>query len=114
MLCWSRSIQTRACLTAVLLAISLCEGQVYGASREQIIPILGVTTGQNQVGTVSYVRVSFDERQDQAGLMCSSTRHPEDSRAWPSLIEQRSDGASDLWAFLPTLGRSHSPSPMQA
>jgi hypothetical protein len=69
MLCWSPSIQTRAFLTAFLLAISLFEGQVYGASREQLIPILGVSTGQNQVGTVSYVRVSFDERQDQAGLM---------------------------------------------
>jgi hypothetical protein len=69
MLCWPPSIQTRAFLTAFLLAISLFEGQVYGASREQLIPILGVSTGQNQVGTVSYVRVSFDERQDQAGLM---------------------------------------------
>ena len=69
MLCWSPSIQTNAFLTAFLLAISLYEGQVYGAPREQLIPILGVTTGQNQVGTVSYVRVSFDERQDQAGLM---------------------------------------------
>jgi hypothetical protein len=64
MFCWSPSIQTRACLTAVFLAISLFDGQVFGASREQLIPILGVTTGQNQVGTVSYVRVSFDERQD--------------------------------------------------
>jgi hypothetical protein len=69
MLCWSKLIQTRAFLTAFLLAISLFEGQVYGAPREQLIPILGVTTGQNQVGTVSYVRVSFDDRQDQAGLM---------------------------------------------
>lgn len=69
MLCWPPSIETRAFLTAFLLAISLFEGQVYGASREQLIPILGVSTGQNQVGTVTYVRVSFDERQDQAGLM---------------------------------------------
>ena len=69
MFCWSPSIQTRACLMAVFLALSLFYGQVFGASREQLIPILGVTTGQNQVGTVSYVRVSFDERQDQVGLM---------------------------------------------
>jgi PDZ domain-containing secreted protein len=52
-----------------LLLVSLIEGHAHGAPQEQLIPILGVTTGQNQVGTVSYVRVSFDERQDQAGLM---------------------------------------------
>jgi len=69
MLRWSPSTQTRACLTTFLLVVSLLEGQVYGAPLEQLIPILGVTTGQNQIGTVSYVRVSFDERQDQAGLM---------------------------------------------
>ena len=67
MFCWSPSIQTRACLTAVLLAISLCEGQVYGAPREQIIPILGVTTDQNQIGTVSYVGVrSTNDKTKQA------------------------------------------------
>jgi PDZ domain-containing secreted protein len=69
MLCWSPSTRTYACLTAFLLLVSLIEGQAHGAPQEQLIPILGVTTGQNQVGTVSYVRVSFDERQDQAGLM---------------------------------------------
>jgi Lon-like ATP-dependent protease len=69
MLRWSGSTQTRACLPTFLLVVSLLEGQVYGAPREQLIPILGVTTGQNQIGTVSYVWVSFDERQDQAGLM---------------------------------------------
>jgi len=31
MFCWSPSIQTRACLTAVLLALSLSDGQVFGA-----------------------------------------------------------------------------------
>ena len=66
---WSPSTQTYACIATFLLAVSLIEGQVYGASREQLIPILGVTTGQNQIGTVSYVRISFDERQDQAGLV---------------------------------------------
>lgn len=69
MLRWSPSTQKRACLAMLLLVTSLVEGQVYGAPREQLIPILGVTTGQNQIGTVSYLRVSFDERQDQTGLM---------------------------------------------
>lgn len=66
---WSPSTQTYACIATFLLAGFLIEGQAYGASREQLIPILGVTTGQNQIGTVSYVRVSFEERQDQLGLM---------------------------------------------
>ena len=69
MLRWSPSTQKRACLAMLLLAASLIEGPVFGAPREQLIPILGVTTGQNQIGTVSYVRVSFDERQDQTGLV---------------------------------------------
>ena len=51
---WSPSTQTRACLTTFLLLLFLVEGQAYGASREQLIPVLGVTTGQNQIGTVSY------------------------------------------------------------
>jgi hypothetical protein len=66
---WSPSTQARAGLATFLLLCFLIEGQVYGASREQLIPILGVTTGQDQIGTVSYVRVSFEERQDQLGLM---------------------------------------------
>ena len=66
---WSPSTQTYACLATFLLLGLLIDGQVYGTSREQLIPILGVTTGQNQIGTVSYVRISFDERQDQAGLV---------------------------------------------
>ena len=69
MLRWSPSTQTRACLTTFLFALFLLGGQVYGAPREQLIPTLGVTTGQNQIGTVSYMRVSFDERQDQTGLI---------------------------------------------
>lgn len=69
MLRWLPSTQTLACLMICVLLISLLEGQGYGASREQLIPILGVTTGQNQIGMVSYVRVSFEERQDQGGLM---------------------------------------------
>lgn len=69
MLRWPPSTQTHACLTTFLLLFFLIQGHVHGASREQLIPILGVTTGQNQIGTVSYVRVSFDERHDQEGLI---------------------------------------------
>lgn len=69
MLSWSASRQRPAFLTAVLLVFALSATQVFGAPREQFIPILGVTTGPNQVGTVSYVKVSFNDRQDQTGLM---------------------------------------------
>jgi hypothetical protein len=89
MLRWSPSTQTRTCLTTFLLVVSLLEGQVYGAPREQLIPILGVTTGQNQIGTVSYVRVSFDERQDQAGLILRFHATPgQFSRMAQTSIEQ--------------------------
>ena len=49
MLRWSPSTQTRACLTTFLFALFLLGGQVYAAPREQLIPTLGVTTGQNQI-----------------------------------------------------------------
>lgn len=68
MLRCSPSTEIRACIATVLLLVSLFEEQTYGASREQLIPILGVTTGQNQIGTVSYVKVSFEKRQDETGL----------------------------------------------
>jgi len=72
-----------------LLIVSLHEGQGFGASREQLITTLGVTTGQNRVGTVSYLRVSFDERQDQAGLMLHFHATPERfSRMAQTSIEQ--------------------------
>jgi len=73
----------------LLLAASLIiEGQVFGASREQLIPILGVTTGQNQIGTVSYVRVSFDERQDQTLMLHFRTTPGRFSRMAQTSIEQ--------------------------
>ena len=105
MLRWSASTQKRACLAVLLLVASLIEGQVFGAPREQLIPILGVTTGQNQIGTVSYVRVSFDERQDQTGLMLHFRTTPgRFSRMAQTSIEQgirrsaRSLGVStDSW-----------------
>lgn len=89
MLRWLPSTQTLACLMTCLLLISLIEGQGYGASREQLIPILGVTTGQNQIGMVSYVRISFEERQDQGGLMLHFNRAPgRFSRMAQTSIEQ--------------------------
>ncbi|HXT67515.1 MAG TPA: hypothetical protein VN657_12055 [Nitrospiraceae bacterium] len=88
MLRWSPSTQKRACLAVLLLVASLIEGQVFGAPREQLIPILGVTTGQNQIGTVSYVRVSFDERQDQTLMLHFRTTPGRFSRMAQTSIEQ--------------------------
>lgn len=89
MLRWLPSTQTLACLMTCVLLISLIEGQGYGASREQLIPILGVTTGQNQIGMVSYVRISFEERQDQGGLMLHFNTAPgRFSRMAQTSIEQ--------------------------
>lgn len=36
--------------------------------REQLIPILAATTGENAIGTVVSVAVAFEERPDQSGL----------------------------------------------
>lgn len=65
---WPLSIQSRVLIATCALWLSLVEGQVYAAPRQQLIPVLGVTTGQNRIGTVVYVMVSFEERQDQTGL----------------------------------------------
>ena len=105
MLRWSSSTRKHTCLAMLLLMASLLDGQAFGAPREQLIPILGVTTGQNQVGTVFYVRVAFDERQDQAGLMLHFRTTPgRFSRMAQTSIEQairrsaRSLGVSiDSW-----------------
>lgn len=115
MLRWLPSTQTLASLMTCLLLISLIEGQGYGASREQLIPILGVTTGQNQIGIVSYVRISFEERQDQGGLMLHFNTHPADFRGWLRPRSNRGlNRAGDPWGSPPTPGRLNSQSPMQA
>ncbi|MCE9537345.1 MAG: hypothetical protein K8R65_13180 [Nitrospirae bacterium] len=67
MLHWSPSAQLRICATTFLMLSFLIEAPVYSA--EQLIPILGVTIGQNQVGTISYVKLSFNKRQDETGLI---------------------------------------------
>jgi len=66
---WSPSAQLRICATTFLMLSFFIEAPAYSAPREQLIPVLGVTTGQNQTGTVSYVKLSFDKRQDETGLI---------------------------------------------
>ena len=36
---------------------------------QQLIPVLGLTTGEHAVGTVIYLALSFEERSDRSGLM---------------------------------------------
>jgi len=50
MLRWSPVTQKCAFLATLLLAASLIDGPVFGTPREQLIPILGVTTGQKESG----------------------------------------------------------------
>ena len=68
MLHCSPSTRLHTCIGTCLLLVFFIGGHAFAASREQLIPILGVTTGQSQTGTVSYVKVSFDMRQDERGL----------------------------------------------
>lgn len=105
---WSTPTQTATCLATCFLLFSLTiEERVYSAPREELIPILGVTTGQNPLGTVSYVKVSFEKRQDRAGLMLRFHATPgRFSRMAQTSIEQairrsaRSLGiATDSWTI---------------
>jgi len=43
-------------------------GQAESVRREQMIPILAATTGENAIGTVVYVVVAFEQRTDRSGL----------------------------------------------
>jgi hypothetical protein len=44
---WLPSMQACTCLTIFSLVLSLLAGKVYGAQQEQLIPLLGVTTGKS-------------------------------------------------------------------
>jgi predicted ATP-dependent protease len=55
-------------LVSTLAAAQVSWGQAESVRREQIIPILAVTTGERAIGTVVYVVVAFEERIDQSEL----------------------------------------------
>lgn len=60
-------------LRAIVLIGTLAAQASWGQAeesvrREQIIPILATTTGENAIGTVVYVVVAFEKRPDRSGL----------------------------------------------
>ncbi|MFQ5991468.1 MAG: S16 family serine protease [Nitrospiraceae bacterium] len=57
-------------VVAILLAliVQVTEGFAESIHREQLIPILGVVYGEEPVGTVSYLILSIDVRDDVHGL----------------------------------------------
>jgi len=50
--------------------------QSTAGAREQLVPILGVKAGQKPTGTVAYLVVSFEDRQDEAGLIVHFKDNP--------------------------------------
>jgi len=50
------------------LAAQVSWGQAESPRREQLIPILAVTTGASAIGAVIHIVVAFEERPDQSGL----------------------------------------------
>lgn len=71
----SRGVRRTRCsmiLQAIVLIGTLAAqaswGQTESVRREQPIPILAATTGENAVGTVVYVVVAVEERPDRSGL----------------------------------------------
>lgn len=72
----SRGLRGNRCptiLQAIVLIGTLAAQASWGQAeesvrREQIIPILAATTGENAIGTVVSVVVAFEERPDQSGL----------------------------------------------
>ncbi len=57
--------------TLALLASLILPGAyetAQGAPREELVPILGVTMEDKPIGTVAYVGLSFEKRNDEGGL----------------------------------------------
>ena len=58
------------------LTVQLVEAGSGQGRREQLVPILGVKTGQQPTGTVAYLVVAFEERDDQSGLIVHFRNSP--------------------------------------
>jgi predicted ATP-dependent protease len=59
---------TAAFTLSLLLYTTWSTGDSAAAPREQQIPILGITTGTQPIGTVTYIIAAFEERADRNGL----------------------------------------------
>lgn len=79
----SRGLGKNRC-TTILQAIVLIGtfaaqgswGQAESVRREQTIPVLASTTGENVIGAVVYVVVAFEKRPDRAGLQVTFQNAP--------------------------------------
>ncbi len=61
-------VRTAAFAFSLLVASTWSTGDPAAAPREQKIPILGITTEAQPVGTVTYIIAAFEERADRNGL----------------------------------------------
>lgn len=85
---WRLTIGVAATLLLALTTIVL-EASALTGSREQLIPILGVTMGSAPEGTVAYLHLSFEERRDRNGLVMQFMNKPgRFSRMAQTAVEQ--------------------------
>lgn len=71
-----RSISGWIAMLVILLILPVVEARAQGNSREQLVPVLGVTMDQRPTGVVAYLVVSFEERADHDGLMIHFNHAP--------------------------------------
>jgi len=84
--CWGTAI---GLILLAVLTVQLVEAGSRHGRREQLVPILGVKTGQQPTGTVAYLVVAFEERDDQGGLIVHFRNSPgKFSRLAQTSVEQ--------------------------
>ena len=76
-------------LLLAVLTVQLVEAGSRQGRQEQLVPILGVKTGQQPTGTVAYLVVAFEERKDRDGLIVHFRNSPgKFSRLAQTSVEQ--------------------------
>ncbi len=78
------------CITCVASFLLMAtDGHAQTIAREQLVPILGITMEREPIGTVVYVALSFQKRNDRTGLMVNFRSKPgRFSRMAQTSIEQ--------------------------
>lgn len=64
-----RWVLAGALALAIIVPMSALPSFAESGVSRQLIPILGLTTDERDVGTVAYLALSFEERADRSGLM---------------------------------------------
>lgn len=64
-----RWIMADALALAIIVPATARPSFADSGRRQQLIPILGLTTDDRAIGTVAYLALSFEERADRSGLM---------------------------------------------